>query len=291
MALLRRRRNVLITGPSGAGKSALVWLAASEFAGAFRWFYIVATATAADADALIRFVRARLPTEASPVALALDEVGPANAGLWDMLVGEFGRLPSVHLLGSARREDIALIASRSETEFIPVALNERLAETVWQKLARENATPWTHWREPFERSEGLMLEDVDLLTSGRRLFAVIEEQVRQREFDGRNEELAIIRSTAALSCRGGEVDAGKLITVLGLKPEAASRALQRLIDEHLVRESRPGVLGGLHPLRSEAMRRASHDEVVFLSEGVSGGVSRRRQRRACRGLFSPSWRA
>ena len=41
--------------------------------------------------------------------------------------------------------------------------------------------------------------------------------------------------------------------------------MRRLIDEHLVRESRPGVLGGLHMLRSDALLTVSHDETVFLA--------------------------
>ncbi|MEX0915951.1 MAG: hypothetical protein WDZ60_08660, partial [Wenzhouxiangellaceae bacterium] len=53
--------------------------------------------------------------------------------------------------------------------------------------------------------------------------------------------------------------------MLNMKPDDASRALSRLLDEHLVRESRPGVLGGLHMLRSQALAKASHDEAVFLS--------------------------
>lgn len=87
-----------------------------------------------------------------------------------------------------------------------------------------------------------MLEYVHLLTRGERLSAVIEEQVRQRERERRQDELAIIRSTAVLCSRGGEVEASKLIEFLGMESDAASRALRRLIDEHLVRESRPGVL-------------------------------------------------
>ena len=66
-----------------------------------------------------------------------------------------------------------------------------------------------------------------------------------------------------LCAHGGEVDAQRLFKLLALSPEAASRALRRLIDEHLVRESSPGVLGGLHALRSDALVKASHDETVF----------------------------
>ena len=68
----------------------------------------------------------------------------------------------------------------------------------WEKLYADDYTSWSHWREPFEQSEGLMLEYVHLLTQGQRLTAVIGEQVRQRNTRTRNDELKIIRSTAAL---------------------------------------------------------------------------------------------
>ena len=194
-----------------------------------------------------------------------DEVGSANSDLWDILVHELRGLLSVYFLGSVRQEDMTLIANQSDTEFITVRLDEKLAETVWQKLYAEEQTSWEHWREPFEQSEGLMLEYVHLLTQGKRLAAVIHEQVRQRQQEDRHDELAIIRSTAVLCARGGEVQASKLFEFLGLEPDDSSSALQRLIDEHLVRESRPGVLGGLHVLRSEALSKVSHDETVFLT--------------------------
>ena len=262
---LWKRRHVLISGPSGAGKSALAWLAATAVAGQLRWFQISGMATAAHAGAIIACIRARRPTERSPIGLVFDEVGSANSDLWDVLVRELRGLPAVYFLGSVRREDVNLIANQSDTEFIPVVLNEDLAQAVWEKLYADDYTSWSHWREPFEQSEGLMLEYVHLLTQGQRLTAVIGEQVRQREHENRNDELKIIRSTAALCARGGEVAAGRLFELLDLDPDAANRALRRLIDEHLVRESRPGVLGGLHMLRSDALLTVSHDETVFLA--------------------------
>jgi DNA-binding transcriptional ArsR family regulator len=136
---------------------------------------------------------------------------------------------------------------------------------VWRKLHVDNQTSWEHWLEPFEQSEGLMLEYVHVLTQGRRLQAVIDDQIRQRQQEERHDELAIIRSTAVICAFGAEVQVSKLCELLAMKPENASRALSRLLDEHLVRESRPGVLGGLHLLRSQALNRAAHDEAVFLS--------------------------
>ena len=262
---LGQRRHVLVSGPSGAGKSALMWLSANKLAGDFRWHQITGKATAADAHAVIQFVRARRPTEASPIGLVFDEVGSSSSDLWNVLVRELRSFPAVYFLGSVRQEDMNLITNQSDTEFITVRLDEDLARTIWEKLSAGNKTSWVHWREPFEHSKGLMLEYIHLLTQGKRLAAVIEDQVRRRERENRYDELAIIRSTAVLCARGGEVEAGKLFELLGVKPDVASHALKRLIDEHLVRESRPGVLGGLHMLRSEALRKASHDEVVFFT--------------------------
>lgn len=261
---LKQRRHVLISGPSGAGKSALMWQSANLLAGEFRWYLITSRAAAADADAIVRFLRARRPNEDRPIGLAFDDVGSANNDLWNVLARELRGMPAVYFLGSVRQEDVALITDQSDTEFIGVTLDEELAEFVWKNLRTEGQTSWEHWREPFEQSEGLMLEYVHVLTQGRRLQAVIDEQVQQRQWDNRADELAIIRGTAVICARGGELRANKLFELLNLRPDDGSRALSRLLDEHLVRESRPGVLGGLHMLRSQALETASHDEAVFL---------------------------
>lgn len=262
---LAKRRQVLVSGPSGAGKSALMWLSASALAGQFRWYQISGGATVSDANEIVRFIRSRIPSKISPIGLAFDEIGSNNGDLWNHLANELRGLPDVYLLGSVRQEDIEIITNRSDVEFININLNERLAEALWEKLQADRETDWKHWREPFEQSDGLMLEYVHLLTQGKRLNSVIEDQVRQRERENRQDELAIIRSTSVLYAYDGEVEFGKLAELLSIKPEHAALSLKRLIDEHLVKESRPGVLGGLHMLRSAALKTASHDETVFLT--------------------------
>ena len=201
-------------------------------------------------------------------------MGSANSDLWDALARELRGIPELYLLGSLRREDVNLISNRSDTGFVSLELDDELARAVWERLAAASHTRWTHWREPYEQSQGLMLEYIHLLTQGRRLALVIDDQVRQREREHRDDELGIIRSTAVLCARGGEVDARRLFELLGLDPASANRALRSLIDEHLVRESRPGVLGGLHALRSDALVKASHDETVFhASESLWNGLA------------------
>ena len=260
----KKRRHLLVTGPSGSGKSALIWLVAHSLTAEFRWYQISAQANAQDADAIIRFVRSRRPKKVSPIGLIFDDVGESSSNLWDILTNQLRSLPDVYILGSVRNEDIALIANQSDTEFFEIRLDSELAQSMWEELTREGQTKWAYWREPFEQSDGLMLEYVHLLTQGKRLATVIGEQICQREREKRYDELAIIRSTAVLCAFGGEVEAKRLFELLQLPPDCAAQALKRLIDEHLVRESRPGVLGGLHALRSKALCDASHDDVSYL---------------------------
>jgi len=260
---LRNRRHVLIVGPSGAGKSALMWLSASLLASEFRWYLINSKGTVNDVDSIVRFVRARRPTKLSPIGIAFDDVCSTNSGLWDLIVQELRGLPDVYVIGSVRIEDIDLIVNQSDTGFYHVRLDEKLAESIWRKLSSENCTEWLHWKEPFEQSEGLMLEYVHILTQGIRLAAVIAEQVRQREIENRTDELAIIRCTAELSCHGGDVEVARLLKLLDIPKERFGFALKRLLEEHLIREQRPGVLGGLHSLRSNALSKAAHDELVY----------------------------
>jgi hypothetical protein len=261
---LRERRQVILSAPSGGGKSALMWLTAKSLTRKVRWFEVAAKVSVQDIAAIARFIRARRPSEESPIGILLDDIGSSSSDLWNTLARELRALPAVYFLGSMRREDASLIADRAEVAIRDVNLDEELAQTIWQKLSGSGDTRRTHWRESFEQSAGLMLEYIHLLTQGRRLAEVIEDQVRQREREGREIELAIIRGTAALCSRGGEIRAARLFDLLDIPATLASQALRRLVDEHLVRESGLGVLGGLHDLRSAALCKASHDESVFL---------------------------
>jgi DNA-binding transcriptional ArsR family regulator len=261
---LKKRRSALIVGPSGAGKSALLWLTANSLASETRWFRITIRATLANVDDIVRYIRALQPSKRSCIGLAFDEVSASNSEVWNELARGLSPTPEVFLLGSIRQEDVNLVEGQSETEIVRIGLSERLAEDFWKELAQRRQTTWPHWREPFEQSEGLMLEYTHLLTQGKRLEAVIGDQIRQRERENRQDELRIIRGVSAISAYGGEVQADKLLEALELTPSHASKALRRLLDEHVVRESRPGVLGGLHRLRSQALYSASHDEVFFL---------------------------
>ena len=257
---------VLIEGPSGAGKSSLLWLVASEKRQNYRWLEISASATSLDAGMILDFIIGRQPKADSPIALVMDDVSEHGTSLWNSIAEELLGVPHVTLLGTVRVEDRALIRQQSESAFVPITLQEELAEQFWAELKNRNQTDWLHWREPFEKSKGLMLEYTHLLTKGQRLSKVIADQISQREQSGRHDELAIIRATAVINMFGGEIEAARLFSELKLSKPAANLAMKRLLDEHLIRESRPGIVSGMHGLRSQALAEASHDEVTFVSE-------------------------
>ena len=261
---LKSQRHLLIAGPSGAGKSALMWLSANSLEAEMRWFQVSDRAGAHHAASIVRSIRACCPNETHPIGLAFDEVGPSNIDVWNILANELRELPHVYLIGTVRNEDVTLISHQPDTSFFEVRLSRELAQSVWQKLTSHDQTEWQHWQEPYEQSDGLMLEYVHILTQGKRLADVIGEQVRQRQQANRYDELAIIRGTSVLCAPGGEVEAKRLFELLELPPDRASTALARLLNEHLVLEIRPGVLGGLHALRSAALSEASHDGAAFL---------------------------
>ena len=256
-------RPVLIEGQSGAGKSALMWLLASSSQTEMRWFEISSQATLADAAKIVTCLQARRPSDRSPIAIAIDDVGPTNADLWNHICGAIGYLPYIHIVGTIRVEDKILVRDAAEIIVHRVSLDENFAEEVWSQLKAQNLTHWAHWKEPFEQSKGLLLEYVHILTQGKRLAAVIADQIAVREAENRNDELSILRVTSALSALGAEIEAKRLFEALDLEPNAATIALKRLTDEHLVRESQPGILGGLHYLRSVAVANATHDDIVF----------------------------
>jgi hypothetical protein len=263
---LRGGRRLLIRGPSGVGKSALLWLTVHNLADQVRWYEVNPLSAASAAPAILHFLNARRPTQSSPVGLAFDEVSSKNAELWDALAQAVSTLPNTYLLGSVRQEDLALLRDHDEITTQEAQLDSGLAETIWQSLSEQGHTSWDYWQEPFERSEGLTLEYTHILTAGDRLASIISGQIKERERDGRDTELAIIRSTSVATQFGGEIEVDALIDRLKIPKPEAMRLLKRLLDEHLVREKRPGILGGLHTLRSEALANASHDELVFRRE-------------------------
>ncbi len=259
---IEQRRAALIVGPSGAGKSALMWEAANTLRHTVRWFRI-RRLSVADIPSLRQLVRTFRASEDSPLGFVMDDIGRNGPESWGALLKEAMSVPGVVLLGSVREEDVALIAERARAAEIRAVPDDELAERLWRALREAEKTNWAGWREPWKMSDGLLLEYVHVLTRGQRMHELLADQVAARVSDSkRSLELDILRSGAWAGTANAEVDASRLARALSVSEADLSRALQRLIQEHLVRSPAPGAVTGLHQLRSEELLQLTHQTVL-----------------------------
>lgn len=270
---LQERRSVLVAGPSGAGKSALAWLAAYHTRHAVRW-YRVRSATAEDVAKLIQMVRFLEVSPQRPIGLMVDDVGrDASTTGWDQLVRETGFAPGLLVLGTAREEDVFPLHTLARAVVVRPTLDEALAQRIWAALSATTKPAFSHWREPFDLSRGLLLEYTHLLTEGRRLEETLTEQVRRRLDEHRDDELLALRAVSFAAAHAAAIDGGRLRDRLGWEPPRMARALQRLVDEHAIRRGHDGALLGLHEIRSTHLDTAvrkilGDDRAVALVEAA-----------------------
>lgn len=259
---IEHRRVALVVGPSGAGKSSLMWETASALRHTVRWYRIHRLAET-DIPSLRQLIRTFRASEDSPLGFVMDDIGRNGLESWGGLVKEAMSVPGVVLLGSIREEDVTLIAERARAAEIRADPDDELAERLWRELREAGKTSWAGWREPWNWTQGLILEYVHTLTRGRRMQELLADQVAARVSDPtRSLELDILRVSAWAGAANAEIDASRLVHALSASEADLSRALQRLIEEHLVLSRVPGVVTGLHQLRSEALLQLTHKTVL-----------------------------
>lgn len=256
---LEARGAALVAGPSGSGKSAIMWDTAYSLRHTVRWYRLLRV-DSRDLTALRQLFRALRAGPGSPIGLVVDDIGRRGAEGWDVLTRELAAIPGALLLGSIREEDLFLLDGRARAAEVRAEPDPDLAERLYDELKRIGRTDWSGWREPWTRSQGLVLEYVHILSAGQRFAETLADQVAARERDsGRASELAILRVVAFAGSAGATVEADRLASTVGVAEDDVSRGLKRLIDEHLVREATPGLLSGLHQLRSAELLRLTHD--------------------------------
>jgi hypothetical protein len=252
---LLERRLALVVGPSGAGKSALIWLTAWQMRHQAHW-YRVRRLHDSDVPALTRLVKGLGPIGAS-VGFVVDDLGRDDRAGFDRLVEELREQPEAFVLGACREEDLFVVRTAHAAAQVRPTLDEELAARIWSELKARDESKWLEWREPYEASDGLLLEYGHLLTEGTRLAETIAEQVERRVREQRALELDILAAVSTADAFGAEIGATRLTAALEAGATRMKGALSRLVDEHLIRE-RGDLLGGLHELRSRHVMREVH---------------------------------
>lgn len=255
-----RSRAVVITGPSGSGKSGLMWNAVIASQLERRWFRVEGTGIP-DEEALTTFFNAYSGT---PIGLVVDDIGRGRLDVWESIRQKTISSSDIVVLGSVRTEDVALLQARHSISEVPGAADAHLAKLLWTKLRDQKLTVWDGWDEPWARSKGLLLEYGHILTQGDRLDAIVLDQVRRRLTERRDVELAILSASAPAAKHGGAALISALRANLGLSAADMARALERLVEEHLIRVDQSGTrLTGLHALRASAICDALAEVGLF----------------------------
>jgi hypothetical protein len=253
---LERTGQAVVAGPSGIGKSAVAYLVANATKHTVRWLRVREPGSAFE---ILKLTEALRATKDSPVGLLMDDIGRIDASMWDELARRARERNGVYLLGTTREEDLDLLEEAAESTVVRPRLDEALAEALWQHLKGDAATTAPSWVEAFEESNGLTLEFVHYLTTGTRLPETLVRQVQDRRREKRDDELKTLRVVCLAASSGARIDVRRFALACELRDEDVQRALQRLVEEHLVQSVGEGELGGLHRLRSGVLLEATHE--------------------------------
>ena len=252
---LNEQHSALLTGPSGAGKSALMWRAARELAGHARPYRLLRLMPE-DVSTLARWIRYQEPSEHFPLLLCADNLGRPRSAGWTALAREFIDRPGVLLLGACREEDHLPELAVGRTTIVDPKLDRELAGSIAKALANRHIQTVLDVDEAFDASEGLLMEFISMLVTGRRLRHVVEEQVAERMVAERKTERDILRYVATAHSAGVALPAAVLGTLL--PDQDLAPALARLDREHILVADEGNRWLGLHELRSVVARDYLH---------------------------------
>ena len=252
---LGEQQSALLTGPSGSGKSALMWRAAKTLSGRTRPYRLLRLLPE-DVPPLARWLRLQHPSEHYPLLLCADNLGrPASAG-WTEIAREFSGMPGVLLLGACREEDYRPELAVGRTMIVDPTLDRELADGIATALSDRGVETVVDTAEAFENSDGLLMEFLSMLLTGRRLKQVVEEQVAARLAEDRRTEREILRYVTTAHSAGVAIPAETLELLI---PETDLVSALAVLDrEHLVIAEGGNRWMGLHELRSAVARDYLH---------------------------------
>ena len=254
-AALEEQHSALLIGPSGAGKSALMWRTARALAGHVRPYRLLRLLPD-DVPTLSRWIRLQEPSMNSPLLVCADNLGrPSNEG-WTAIAREFMDRPGVLFLGACREEDYHPGLAVGRTTIVDPKLDRELAGSISETLANRQVLTVLDVAEAFEASDGLLMEFLSMLLTGRRLRQVVEEQVSARMVVERSTEREVLRYVATAHAIGVSLPAEVLGTLIPGHDLAS--ALSLLNREHILVSDDSSRWHGLHELRSTIARDYLH---------------------------------
>lgn len=255
---LAERGHVVITGPSGSGKSALLWRCARLVEAGPRLLQVLRVESSDDVELLVRHVQRARPSGENRIVVCIDDVGRARTGAWAEARDRLLALPGVTTMAAARQEDLTPALSRGAV-LVDAALTSSAAREVYGAVQASGTPVQMAREEAVARAEGLLMEFLALVTTGRRLREVLAEQVTRFDEAQRDVERDVLRLVCAAHALGFEIPAEALPATLERPRAEVERALHRLVGEHMLLGTGDGGLRGLHDLRTEVILELLHE--------------------------------
>jgi len=257
-AAVEDARYALITGPSGAGKSTLMWRSARDCAPGARVLRVFRCSDDRDVELLLAHVRLLNPAAHSPLVVACDDLGRPHTKAWPSATRRLLEVEHLVLVGAARREDFSPDLLRNGGQLVEVVLNESTAQDIARRLSESGVELHLEIGEAVDLADGHLMEFMALLTTGRRLEAVLGDQASQLMDRPDAGPAAVARIICAAHVLGVPVHVDRIADVTNSSEHEASAALRQLADEHLAFADSSGNWTGLHQKRSDALTRLLH---------------------------------
>ncbi len=137
--------------------------------------------------------------------------------------------------------------------------HEPLAAEVVAQLQSRNVPLKLEPNEAIKRADGLLMEFLALLVSGRRLESIVRAQAERLSAD-RTCEREVLRAVCTAHAQGVTV-AANVLSELVSKPDELPAALHRLEQEFVLRRIDNQQWGALHELRSRVVKDRLHELV------------------------------
>ena len=255
---LDQARYVLIAGPSGSGKSAQMWRSARDVAPGPRVVRVQRLETDDDVRQLVRHVQVLAPSEASAVIVCCDDLGRPSTARWPLAARRLLEQPAVLLIGAVRREDFTAELLRYGGELVELLLDGDSATSIAQQLDYAGVELALEVPEAVRRADGHLMEYIALLTTGKRMQAVLASQVESLLQAGDPAGASVTRIVCAAHVLGVGIDAGSLAEAVKMDRSRLTSALRRLQDEHIVTSDDRTMWRGLHQRRSDVLTELLH---------------------------------
>ena len=256
---LQAVRYALIAGPSGAGKSTQVWRSARDVATAVQVIRVHRVATDGDVEELVRHVQLLEPNDTHSVVVCCDDLGRPRTRAWAQAAQRLLAISGVLLLGAVRQEDFTAELLRHGGVLVELRLDDEEATAIATQMTHAGLNLRLEIREAVRLADGQLMEFLSLLTTGRRIHAVLADQAESLLRKGDPTTICVARLVCASHVLGVAIAASSLGATLGAEHRRTlTPALLKLRDEHIITTDDQSAWRGLHQRRSEVLTELLH---------------------------------